>query len=462
MAEYAASVPAGRTRSTLLTGPATTALRAVAASTASIIRCVGIAYIIMQLAIWHSFYAADVWRLAGPVAALVWGTTVVLYLPHRRPMWQLACIDSGAYIALAVVAEWCVPPAMRGDSSNWLYIVLVGQLVAPAWFAPTTVAAPLALASAAAYWAGAVLTPGVSSGDGSPAGATVLLLAVAAGAWCGRRLLYRRASEADLALERADLDSRAQYVALSRHTERREHERMLHDTVLNTLTALARAGRGDAREVARRCRRDVALMEHALSDPGDWADAAGQPYGGLLTGIEAVAAEMRAGGLNVHVDVTGGGRAGSGRGRDRRDRQDERDERTGRDERDMPIIPVPVAASVAHAVREALANVVSHARTGEAWVEVSLPAPDAEPARTADLQVTVRDAGVGFDPARVDPARLGLRRSVIERMADCGGQASVTSAPREGTVVSLRWNGPPDRGDGAIAGGIPGWGHGPW
>jgi signal transduction histidine kinase len=55
------------------------------------------------------------------------------------------------------------------------------------------------------------------------------------------------------------------------------------------------------------------------------------------------------------------------------------------------------------------------------------------------VHVTVRDTGAGFDPARVDPARLGLRRSISERVADWGGRVSVRSAPGQGTVVSMSW-----------------------
>ncbi|HEY6279364.1 MAG TPA: ATP-binding protein [Streptosporangiaceae bacterium] len=98
-------------------------------------------------------------------------------------------------------------------------------------------------------------------------------------------------------------------------------------------------------------------------------------------------------------------------------------------------IPPPVAAAVVYAVREALANVAAHAETGTAWVDVTL-ATAGEP---AGLRVAVRDYGIGFDPARADPARLGLRRSIIERITDCGGTASVRSAPGEGTEVTLRW-----------------------
>jgi signal transduction histidine kinase len=111
-------------------------------------------------------------------------------------------------------------------------------------------------------------------------------------------------------------------------------------------------------------------------------------------------------------------------------------------------VPGPVAVAMAYAVREALVNVATHAGTGEAWVEVSLggsaPRPSAggEPPPWGGLRVTVRDAGAGFDPAVVDPARLGLRRSIAERLADLGGRASVRSTPGAGTVVSLYWPDP--------------------
>ena len=105
-----------------------------------------------------------------------------------------------------------------------------------------------------------------------------------------------------------------------------------------------------------------------------------------------------------------------------------------------------MAGAIVHATREALANVAAHAGTGEAWVTITLgpgtPARDAgAPGAGAGggVQVTVRDAGAGFDPARVDPARLGLRRSITERVTDWGGRVSVRSAPGQGTVVDMSW-----------------------
>ncbi|MGH3408444.1 MAG: sensor histidine kinase, partial [Streptosporangiaceae bacterium] len=182
-------------------------------------------------------------------------------------------------------------------------------------------------------------------------------------AWVGLRLMARRAVAADAALDLADREAGAEFVALTRSTERREHDRLLHDTVLNTLTALARGGDSTASEVRARGRHDV-----------------------------------------------------------------------------TPEVPVPVATALAHAVREALANVASHAGTGEAWVTLRLGA--AAGLEPGGLEVTVRDEGGGFDPARTDPARLGVRRSIIERVADWGGTASVRSAPGRGTAVRMSWTAP--------------------
>jgi signal transduction histidine kinase len=408
-----------------------TGLRSVAARIARTVRGIAIAYIAAQVIIWHSFYAADPWRLAGPAVAIAWGAAAVAYLRRRWPAWQLVGIDSGVYIVLALTAEWCVPAAMRGDAANWLFIAMQSQLIVAAWFAPGAVSAALALASGAAYWAGAALGP-AGSGGYSPAAAAVLLIAIAAAHQCGRRMFYRRAVGADRALAQADADARKQYVRLSRNIERREHERLLHDTVLNTLTALARAGsaaggRTDAGEVVGRCRHDVTLMEFVLGDPGDPAKAAGRAYDGMVAAIEALAVEMRARGLDVHVAVASGA-TGTGV--------------------DAPVVPVPVAVAIVRAVREALANVISHAGTAEAWVGVTPAAPGAGAAASGGVRVTVRDAGAGFDPASVDPARLGLRRSITERIADWGGRASIRSAPGHGTEVILYWPGPGQPGQG--------------
>ncbi len=492
-----------------------TTVRSVAARTALTIRCIVIAYTAVQVAIWHSFYAASPWRLAGPVLAVAWAGVIVACLRRGWPGWRLAGLDTCVYLALALGGMSSVPAAMRGDTSNWLFIMMAGQLVVPAWFAPSRLVAPLAVASGAAYWAGSAAPAGGVAGGSSPAAAGLLLCTIVAVAWCAAWSLYRWARAADAALALADRESREQYVVLSRDIERREHERLLHDTVLNTLTALSRSAGGCAPGVVGRCRHDVTLMEYVLSLPPDAGAAAaasaamgqavaGQPselgqaarrrYGGMLAAIEAVASEMRDRGLTVHLDAAGPDPAGPDpagadpagadpagtvrpgdaveelpAGTNARSAARERGwdstaavtaaKSHPRSSTSVPAVPVPVAVAIAHAVREALANVASHAGTGEAWVEVSLTAPASGP---GGVLVTVRDQGAGFDPRRVDPTRLGLRRSIVERIADWGGRASVRSAPGEGTEVSLRWAGSPGAGQLAVTGGASALADVPW
>ena len=53
------------------------------------------------------------------------------------------------------------------------------------------------------------------------------------------------------------------------------------------------------------------------------------------------------------------------------------------------------------------------------------------------VEVFVRDRGAGFDLDGVPEDRLGVRRSIIERMERHGGRAEIRSAPGEGTEVRL-------------------------
>jgi signal transduction histidine kinase len=394
-------------------GPAMTTLRSVVAPLASTIRSAGIVYIVVQVVIWHSFYTTDPWRLAAPVIAVAWAAAVIVCLRRSWPSPLLACVDSAVYVALALSAQECVPPNVRDDAFSWLVICLSGQLIVPGWYAPGALAVLLTLIAPAAYWLGAALRP--VSDIRTLAGATMVLIVVGLVHTFSRRELYGRAKAADATLDAAAHAAGEQYAVLARNIERREHERLLHDTILNTLTALARAGAEDPAVVVSRCRQDVALIEDALGDQGDPAADARRAPGDLPREVRAVVADMRGRGLSVHVHI---------------------------DSEGAPVVPARVTAAIANATREALSNVAEHAATGEAWVQVSLTAPADDADVPCRLQVTVRDQGAGFDLDRVDQARLGLRRSIAERTAECGGQASLWSAPGQGTVVRMSWPAP--------------------
>ena len=410
----------------LPTGPAMTTLRSVVAPLASTIRSAGIVYIAAQVVIWHSFYTADAWRLTAPVIAVAWAAAVIVCLRRRWPSPFLACVDSGFYLALALTAQECVPPTIRDDTFSWVVISMSGQLIIPAWYAPGSLAVLLTLVAPAAYWLGDVMQPDTNTR--TVAGAAMVLIVVGLVHNLGRRELYGRAEAADATLDAAAQSASEQYAVLARNIERREHERLLHDTVLNTLTALARDGADDPIRAVSRCRQDVSLIEDALGDQANLAAGAGREYGDLADAVLAVVADLRGRGLSVHVDI---------------DREEE------------PVVPPRVTAAVANATREALSNVAAHAGTGEASVQVRQTASALDADVPCRVEVTVRDRGAGFDLDRIDRTRLGLRRSIAERIADCGGQAAVWSTPGHGTVVRISWPAP------AIAGQPDGETHRP-
>src|ERR1700724_1144333 len=192
-------------------GPAMTTLRSVIAYLATMIRCAGIVYIVVEVVIWHSFYTAAAWHLAAPAVAVAWGAAMIVYFRRYLPSPVVACADSAVYVALALGAQACVPPAIRDAAFSWLVIVMSGQLIVPAWYwyAPGALPVLLALASPLAFWGGAMLQPVTDAR--TLAAAAILLLVIGLVHCGGRWLLYGRAAAADADLDQADQAARDQY-----------------------------------------------------------------------------------------------------------------------------------------------------------------------------------------------------------------------------------------------------------
>ena len=346
---------------------------------------------------------------------------------------------------------------MRGVAGNWLYVATTSQVIVTVWFAPRVLVVLLGVAPEVAYLASVAVTPPGRVQGNTPVVSGALLLVVLAVHWTARGMLDRRAARADLGFAAADQEAHDQYVILSRTIERREHERLLHDTMLNTLTAIGRGSSGPA--AVARCSQDIALLEHALAAPGDPADPPSPGGDSLVADVEVVAGEMRARGMTVHVAVAGGepgpGEPGPGdqgpgdqgpggpgpaslasRGQwpalwctPPGKRWPTWPPTPGRERRGSRLPGVPARATVARPT------------VARPTVARPIVSPGKVIPGKVTVRVTVRDAGTGFDPARVDPARLGLRRSITERVADWGGRVSVRSAPGQGTVVSMSWPG---------------------
>lgn len=178
--------------------------------------------------------------------------------------------------------------------------------------------------------------------------------------------------------------------ARAREEQRAEIAAHLHDSVLQTL-ALIQARAGAQSEVARLAR----AQERELRD---WLFAGTDPFAGdLATELRTIAASLElAHAVRIEV-VTAGDTTGI------------------------------TSSALVGAAREAMLNASRHAG-GEVSVYVETM-PDA-------VDVFIRDRGAGFDPEAVAASRLGIRESIVGRMARAGGTAQVTS-DSAGTEVQL-------------------------
>jgi signal transduction histidine kinase len=187
-----------------------------------------------------------------------------------------------------------------------------------------------------------------------------------------------------------------------REAERAEIAAHLHDSVLQTLALIQRQSHSP-REVARLARGQERELRTWLYGAGGYRRV-GEPAGGagLADALAAAAGEVEdTYALTVRPVVVGG------------DRPLDDDLR-----------------ALVLAAREAMVNAAKHAGVDEVSVYVEVE-PD-------EVNVFVRDRGVGFDPDAVADDRHGLADSVRGRMARHGGTSRVRSAPGEGTEVHLR------------------------
>jgi signal transduction histidine kinase len=190
-----------------------------------------------------------------------------------------------------------------------------------------------------------------------------------------------------------------------RSEERSEIAAHLHDSVLQTLALIQRADApGRARTLARRQERELRAWLFDERPPDGEAAAT------LATALDRVVTDVEDG-HDVEVDLVAVG--------------------------DCPM--EPRLEALVGALREAANNAARHAGVDELSVYV-----EVEPARVSGF---VRDRGRGFDLDAVEPGRLGVRESIIGRMARHGGRAEVHTSPGEGTEVTLEIGRTPEPGE---------------
>jgi signal transduction histidine kinase len=189
-----------------------------------------------------------------------------------------------------------------------------------------------------------------------------------------------------------------------REAERHRTRRIMHDSVLQTLEALAISAPGDdAHAVARLSEvRSVAQAEAAelrrrITEP--------VPTGmgrGFAVELADVATEMARDGLRTQLVAA--------------DFADEH--KMSQDRR----------TAMCEAVREALRNTVKHSGTKQVVLRVE--------ERDGGIAVVARDQGQGFD-VRDRPPGFGITQSIVARLAEVGGHGTVDSQPGRGTRVTM-------------------------
>lgn len=200
---------------------------------------------------------------------------------------------------------------------------------------------------------------------------------------------------------------RAERHASEMEAQRRQGARLLHDTVLATLTLLAHSGVGVGEEALRQQAADDARLLRQLrlgATPSPQSSGVYQleKVEETVLGTTLESVKQRFGRMGLEVSWHGTGQV---------------------------LLPSDVLDAFLLALAECLENVRRHSGVTEAHVTI-----------TEDetmVRAMVTDSGVGFTLDDVDSARLGFKESVVGRLKEVGGKARLFSAPGSGTTVVL-------------------------
>ncbi|MEH3032788.1 MAG: hypothetical protein PGN07_01820 [Aeromicrobium erythreum] len=344
------------------------------------------------LAVWQLIVAAaaSVSAVTVPVAAVVGLHVLVALLSvwsartGRSALPVLGLVYAGFAVDVAVLAGPTGPLAL---AALWTAILTIATPVLVLRGRVLVVIVPGVAAVLAAVvllvrpeWPGGVVTTLVVIGTANALGGAVLVRDLFA---------FARAADGEEAAEEQERARLEQARRAGR--EAVEDARTLHDTVVNTLAAVAAGGPAvrDASLVRERCARDATVLASILAGRRD-----------------AVRWDLDAHGLVLHQA-----------GLDPQARH-----------RHAALLDPAVVRAVEGAVDEALRNVAEHAGVQAATLDVRL--------ESGSLVVRVVDHGRGLPAGHTDG--LGLRESVRGRCAEVGVDVDVRATPGGGTTVELR------------------------
>ena len=341
------------------------------------------------------------------LAVILLGTyavgTLIAWAPRSRRV-------AGAVWLGVITLEWIALLWLTPEAAYlvfplfFLYLHLLGRLWGSAAIVVATAIAICALGIHGGWTAGGVVGPIVGAG-------VALLIGL------GYEALAREAHQRE-ALMQELLATRGQLAATERESgvlaERARLAREIHDTVAQGLSSiqmlLHAAERADldgagvehvvlARETAASALADARHFIRELTPP----DLDGRCLGGALRRLAST--QWAAQGLPVEVRVS-----------------------------DAVDLPMHVQTALLRIAQGAIANVIQHADADSARITLTVGGDR--------LQFTIADDGRGFDPAQSPGAPTGRSdsfglRATRERVDQLGGTLTVTSAPGEGTALTI-------------------------
>jgi signal transduction histidine kinase len=350
-----------------------------------------------------AFLVLDFWfsaltltgRLTGSMTAemllslvLIWQAARALRRPPtQRDLNLFAAGTAGVLLAIRLLAE----PASPFLDQVAYVLAVPGATAWAVWSRRLVIPVPVLLI---------VLATGAwESGSDLAIEQSVAALATVTLGGVAARILRLAAQHADVDADRMTRQMASQDAALAAEETERRAANVVHDDVLSVLRVVAVKGQ----QLSRSILATKAQLAHAALARQVLADRRGFASLGPALRRQAIASAPE---LNVDCQLHG----------------------------DLDV-PESAADALHGAAGEALRNAGAHAGVRDVTVT-------ARSDSSGGVEVVIRDCGRGFDPARVEPGKAGLRNSVFRRLQDVGGDAKVLSAPGQGTTVTLTWKPP--------------------
>lgn len=346
------------------------------------------------------------------MAAVILGIVFVFCLYRLGSSHSILWVLLGIAAGLAILTIVQIPFATTNRSGLAIALVPFAGGAMASFALVLTRGIPrilILVASVVASVALVLLVTGPGNLISYPVGAVVLgwVIFTLAGEWITSSI--PRAAKRIHSIGRAH---RAERQASEIEAQRRQSARLLHDTVLATLTLMAHSGVGVTAGALRAQAADDANLLRQLrlgvtpAPPDLTPTATGSipvpPTDDAILGTTLESVKQRFGRIGLEVSWHGTGQV---------------------------LLPSDVLDAFLLALAECLENVRRHAGVTEAHVTIT----DDE----TTVRAMVTDSGIGFDVKDIDSARLGLKDSVIARLGEVGGTARLFSSPGSGTTVVL-------------------------